>query len=110
MSESEPPTEGEPAKRLNDLDDRLRRLRERAPEEEEKVVPRGGNSPQTAYGFAFRIGVELVVALAVGGGIGWLLDHWLGTLPLFLLVFFVLGAVAGLLNVFRAAKQMNRDG
>ena len=35
---------------------------------------------------------------------------WLGTLPLFLLVFFVLGAVAGLLNVFRAAKQMNRDG
>jgi len=109
MSESEPPTEGEPAKRLNDLDDRLRRLRERAPEEEEKVVPRGGNSPQTAYGFAFRIGVELVVALAVGGGIGWLLDHWLGTLPLFLLVFFVLGAVAGLLNVFRAAKQMNRD-
>jgi ATP synthase protein I len=110
MSEGEPPTEGEPSKRLNDLDDRLRRLRERAPEEEEKVVPRGGNSPQTAYGFAFRIGVELVVALAVGGGIGWLLDHWLGTLPLFLLVFFVLGAVAGLLNVFRAAKQMNRDG
>ena len=67
-------------------------------------------SPQTAYGFAFRIGVELVVALAVGGGIGWVLDHWLGTMPLFLLVFFVLGAVAGLLNVFRAAKQMNRDG
>ena len=109
MSEGEPPTEGEPAKRLNDLDDRLRRLRERAPEEEQKDVPRG-SAPQTAYGFAFRIGVELVVALAVGGGIGWLLDHWLGTLPLFLLVFFVLGAVAGLLNVFRAAKQMNRDG
>ena len=109
MSEGEPPTEGEPSKRLNDLDERLRRLRERAPEEEDKVVPRG-SSPRTAYGFAFRIGVELVVALAVGGGIGWLLDHWLGTLPLFLLVFFVLGAVAGLLNVFRAAKQMNRDG
>jgi ATP synthase protein I len=108
MSEGEPPSKGEPATRLNDLDDRLRRLRQRAPEEEEKVV-RGGSSPQTAYGFAFRIGVELVVALAVGGGIGWLLDHWLGTMPLFLLVFFVLGAVAGLLNVFRAAKQMNRD-
>jgi ATP synthase protein I len=109
MSEGQPPTEGEPAKRLNDLEDRLRRLRDRAPEEEEKVVSRG-SSPQSAYGFAFRIGVELVVALAVGGGIGWVLDHWLGTMPLFLLVFFVLGAVAGLLNVFRAAKQMNRDG
>jgi ATP synthase protein I len=109
MSEGQPPTEGEPAKRLNDLEDRLRRLRDRAPEEEEKVVSRG-SSPQSAYGFAFRIGVELVVALAVGGGIGWVLDHWLGTMPLFLLVFFVLGAVAGLLNVFRAAKQMNREG
>jgi len=46
--------------------------------------------------------------LVVGGGIGWLLDHWLGTLPLFLLIFFFLGAGAGLLNVFRAAKEMNR--
>jgi ATP synthase protein I len=91
---------------LDDLDDRLRRLRERAPEEKQSVS--GGAPPQSAYGFAFRIGVELVAALAVGGGIGWLLDHWLGTLPLFLLVFFVLGAVAGLLNVFRAAKDMNR--
>jgi F0F1-type ATP synthase assembly protein I len=34
----------------------------------------------------------------------------LGTMPLFLLVFFFLGAAAGLLNVFRAAKEMNRDG
>ena len=60
-------------------------------------------------GFAFRAGVELMAALIVGGGIGWLLDHWFGTVPLFLLIFFFLGAGAGLLNVFRAAKQMNRD-
>ena len=107
MSESEPPAKGESPRRLDDLDDRLRRLRERAPEEKQTL--RGDTRPpQSAYGFAFRVGVELVAALAVGGGIGWLLDHWLGTLPLFLLVFFVLGAVAGLLNVFRAAKDMNR--
>ncbi len=61
-------------------------------------------------GFAFRAGVELMAALVVGGGIGWLLDHWLGTLPLFLLIFFFLGAGAGLLNVIRSAKEMNRDG
>jgi ATP synthase protein I len=109
MSQGEPP-KGEPATRLNDLDDRLRRLRGRAPDEVERKAASGAPAPQSAYGFAFRIGIELVVALAVGGGIGWLLDRWLGTLPLFLLVFFVLGAVAGLLNVFRAAKDMNRDG
>ena len=102
MSEGEPPT------RLNDLDVRLRKLRERTPKEGEDV--RGGATPtQTAYGFAFRVGVELVAALVVGGGIGWLLDRWLGTLPLFLIIFFLLGSIAGLLNVFRAAKEMNRD-
>jgi len=102
MSEDEPPP------RLRDLDARLRRLRERTTQEEQTV--RGGESPAgSVWGFAFRIGVELLAALLVGGGIGWLLDRWLGTLPLFLLIFFFLGAGAGLLNVFRAAKELNRD-
>jgi ATP synthase protein I len=102
MSEDEPPP------RLNDLDARLRRLRERTTKEEQTV--RGTELPSgSVWGFAFRIGIELLAALLVGGGIGWLLDRWLGTLPLFLLIFFFLGAGAGLLNVFRAAREMNRD-
>jgi ATP synthase protein I len=100
-------SEGEPPKRSSDFDERLRQLRERAPREDKAV--QGPDSPsRTAIGFAFRIGVELLAALLVGGGIGWLLDHWLGTTPLFLLIFFFLGAGAGMLNVFRAAKEMNR--
>jgi len=51
--------------------------------------------------FAMRIGVEIVSALIVGVGIGLLLDWWLGTKPWFLLLFFVLGAAAGFMNVFR---------
>lgn len=53
--------------------------------------------------WAFRIGVEMVSALAVGVGIGLALDWWLDTSPLFLLVFFVLGAGASFVNVYRAA-------
>lgn len=60
-------------------------------------------------GFAFRIGVELVSALLVGAGIGWLLDRWWGTEPFLLLIFFFLGAAAGLLNVFRAAREMQKQ-
>lgn len=101
MSEGKPPT------RLEDLDARLRRLRDRTSEED--ATPAGrGLQQSSAAGFALRIGVELLAALVVGGGIGWLLDHWFGTRPLFLIVFFLLGAAAGMLNVFRAGREINR--
>jgi len=57
-------------------------------------------------GLAFRIGTELVVSVAVGGGIGWLLDHWLGTRWL-IFPFLLLGMAAGFRNVFRHAREMN---
>ncbi len=62
----------------------------------------------TQLGFAFRLATELVAGFVVGGLIGWFLDDWLGTLPLFLLVFFGLGAAAGILNVVRTAHAMNK--
>jgi ATP synthase protein I len=58
----------------------------------------------TGLGFAVRIGVDIVAALIVGVGMGLLLDHWLGTKPWMLIVFFILGAAAGMLNVFRAVS------
>jgi ATP synthase protein I len=57
-------------------------------------------------GIGFRIGVDVAAALAVGLGIGYLLDAWLGTKPWLLVVFFFLGAGAGILNVYRAVRGM----
>lgn len=61
----------------------------------------------SALGVATRLVAELVSGLVIGGGIGWLLDRWLGTGPWLMVVFFMLGAGAGLSNVIRAARQMN---
>jgi ATP synthase protein I len=52
-------------------------------------------------GVGLRVGVELVSALAVAVAIGWALDRWLHTLPLFLCLFVVLGGAAGVANVWR---------
>lgn len=52
---------------------------------------------------AMRIGVELVAGVAVGAGIGYFLDRWLGTGPWLLILFFFLGAAGGMMNVYRAA-------
>jgi ATP synthase protein I len=59
------------------------------------------------YGLAWRLSVELVAGLLVGGGIGWLLDGVFGTRPWLFLVFFVLGAAAGIRGVYRVARQIN---
>ena len=76
---------------------------------------RGGDSkrsnepPPGALGIAFRFATELGSALLVGAGLGWLLDRWLHTTPIFLVIMFVLGAAAGILNVMRAAKTLNAE-
>ena len=60
-------------------------------------------------GQALRLGMELVAGVAVGGFIGWALDRFLGTAPILMVVFFGLGATAGILNVMRTAKRMQAE-
>jgi len=57
-----------------------------------------GGSPM---GIALRVGIEMVSALVVAVAIGWALDRWLGTRPILLAVFVLLGGAAGILNVWR---------
>ncbi len=104
MSEAKPPDGGEP---LKDLDARLRNAREDWRESDpDKALSSGAPLGDETSGFkvALRVGVEMVAALATGVGIGLILDSWLDTTPWFLVVFFFLGAGAGILNVFRAAS------
>ena len=60
-------------------------------------------------GNAFKLGTELIAAVLVGTIIGFILDGWFGTKPWLMIIFFFLGAVAGLLNVIRAANKMQKD-
>ena len=60
-------------------------------------------APIDAMALIGRIATELVAGAVVGGGFGWALDQWLGTLPLFLLLLFFLGTLAGTLNIWRMA-------
>ena len=60
-------------------------------------------------GNAFKLGTELVAAVGVGTIIGFILDSWFGTKPWLIIIFFFLGAVAGMLNVIRVAKRMQKE-
>ena len=60
-------------------------------------------------GNAFKLGTELVAAVAVGTIIGFILDNWFGTKPWLIIIFFFLGAAAGMLNVIRTANRMQKE-
>lgn len=92
--------------------DRLKNLGARVDEAQKRQAARVKSAPPSQLGIAGRFATELVAALVVGGGLGWGLDWLLGrfgvhTKPVFLIVFFILGAAAGIRNVMRAATEIN---
>ena len=64
--------------------------------------------PPSSIGTAFKLSTELVSAVAVGTIIGFILDNTFGTKPWVILIFFFVGGIAGIINVFRSAKNMQR--
>ena len=62
--------------------------------------------PPSSIGTAFKLSTELVSAVVVGTIIGFILDNTFGTKPWLILIFFFLGVIAGIINVFKSAKKM----
>ncbi len=62
----------------------------------------------SGMGHAFKMSTELVAAVAVGTIIGFILDNWFGTKPWLILIFFFVGVIAGIMNVIKSAKKMQK--
>ena len=60
-------------------------------------------------GNAFKISTEFVAAVVVGATIGFILDNLFGTKPWLIIIFFIIGVIAGMLNVIRSAKIMQKN-
>ena len=56
---------------------------------------------QDSINIYYRVGTELLAGLIIGAGIGLTVDKWLNTTPLFMIIMFVLGGVAGIYNLWR---------
>ena len=74
-----------------------------------KSIQKGNErSNASSLGKALKISTELVAAVFVGSTIGFLLDSWFDTKPLLTICFFIMGVAAGILNVFRSAKKLQK--
>ncbi len=101
MSEREPPSS------LDDLETRLKKARADA---FQSNGGEQGSSRASGLSVGFQVATELVVAMVVAVAIGWFLDEWLETRPLFLVIFVFLGAAAGVLNVYCRARRIIARG
>ena len=60
-------------------------------------------------GTASTMGLHMVSGPIVGGGLGWLIDHWLESWPIASAIGLVLGLVAGFRNVWADARYLERS-
>jgi ATP synthase protein I len=98
-------------------DDELERRRQRL---EASLAAKGhgesdgdGKARQSSvvgYGQALKLSSEFIAGVAVGGGLGWLVDRLAGTSPWGLIVLLLLGFGAGVLNVMRSAGMVADAG
>ncbi len=99
MSDQQPPN------RLEDIDARLKAAQNARAEKHKAGFRERENS--RSMGLGMRIGIELVVAVLAGGGIGLFIDNRLNTTPIFMLAFLALGFTAGVLNVVRIGRGLD---
>ena len=66
------------------------------------------NQANSSIGVAFKMSTELVAHVVVGTIIGFILDTTFGTKPWLILIFFFVGVIAGIINVIKSAKKMQK--
>ena len=63
----------------------------------------------SSLGKALKLSTEMVAAVMVGSIMGFILDSWFDSKPWLTIIFFFAGATAGILNVIRSAKLMQKN-
>jgi ATP synthase protein I len=96
--------------RLQRLHEGLSHARQSAAAQAPGDAKEGRSTTASGYARGFRLSSELVAGVVVGAGIGWGIDRLFGVSPWGLIVFLLLGFVAGVLNVMRSAGLVAGGG
>jgi len=110
-----PPQNGPPERdpedarrRVEEMDAKLKAARAANPKPRHNEAPSNLMS-QRQTGVAYRVLVDMIAGLLVGGFLGYWLDRWLGWTPYSLVTGLVVGFVAGVNNAWRAIRAYSKD-
>ena len=87
-----------------DLETRLKIAKKKIKKEENNL-----NNQGSSLGIALKLSTEMVAAVLVGTIIGFILDSWFDSKPWLIIILFFVGVIAGMTNVFRSAKNMQKN-
>lgn len=94
--------ETDQSERIARLDDRIGKLKS-------KNAPKPHQETHYSQAqLAWRMVIELVAGLMIGFCMGYGLDSLLGTIPVFLVLFTLLGLAAGIRTMMRSAREVQR--
>lgn len=69
------------------------------------TLPSQNEAPSTTLGRLFNVGGELVAGVLAGVAVGLFIDWIFGTSPWGLISLFILGSIAGMMNVYRSLTK-----
>lgn len=95
-------TEHDP--RLEKIKSELNAIKDSKNKAEKKQTAKDADSESLSVGL--RAGAELITSIAAGGLIGYALDNWLETKPIFLIAMLILGVITGFINVWRTTQNI----
>ena len=75
---------------------------------DKKTLNNDNNKP-ASLGMALKLSTEMVAAVLVGTIMGYILDSWFDSKPWLIIIFFFVGVAAGMTNVIRSAKLMQKN-
>ena len=97
-------SETDPKERLAALETRIE-----AAKQAEEAEKRHQDEHYSQAQQGWRMVIEMVAGVLIGFGIGYGLDRLFGTLPIFLVIFTLLGFVAGVRTMMRTAKEFQEE-
>tara|TARA_Y100000590_G_scaffold348505_1_gene399563 strand:- start:189 stop:473 length:285 start_codon:yes stop_codon:yes gene_type:complete len=94
---------------MSNNDNKIQRLKQKIDDIKSKKNSHKKEKGSVNANFGFKISTEIVAALVVGVGIGLIVDNYFNTKPFGLIIFFILGAFAGFLNVYRVMRRIEKQ-
>ena len=88
---------------------KLESLKKKLEKIQSSKTNQNNKNKETGAGFGFKISTEIIAALIVGVCIGLLVDNYFNSKPFGLIIFFILGALAGFLNVYRVMRRIENE-